>query len=1673
MKRHFLVLVALVLSAQIFVSVPLWAVDPSVTLTSYYANIDGKATNSNDDLRITLCTIISTGYVTIGYSSLPDNVYAASSDPSDFYNGSSKTMEDIYSSKAYVAGDAKSSATTCGTGWNKEHTVPQSWFNEASPMKSDAHHVFPTDIKMNSLRSSYPYGENNAAKECSAYGYGHLGTSTFSGYTGTVFDPGDGGEKGSYKGDLARVYFYMATRYRTTDFTKGTGGTSFTYKNGVADLTDYMKNLMLKWHREDPVSEKELIRNNAIYAHQKNRNPFVDYPCLVEYIWGEHKGESVDLSALVSGYEGVGSDCCSGGGSGEEEEVSQAYYASLNSKSGSSLRSALTVLLYNHHIYYDKYDGASSGTENWDFPFDYDSNGYVWDIYTKGCDMTNTTGSTASCCCSGLNREHLVCQSTFGGSENKDKVPQYADRHSLFLTDAYTNQRRNDQAFGEVDSTQTISKGSCETCNDYALGCLGKVGKYAELYESTENVYEVGDEFKGDVARAVLYMAVRYAERAYCRLPDGAKYNNSTSGVGDVVSSDLTTANNYSVTDWKNAGSSTASTIGQMFSTSLSVNYGLSEYGKAILLKWHRQDKVSQKEIDRNNGVESVQGNRNPFIDYPYLVEYIWGDHAGESVDLTELVGSFESAFVPGVSDGSKNSTATKYTITWSKNGVTSTTQVDEGTRPTPPSVDDCSTTRVFRGWTTNGGYSGNGSDLMTAQTDFPAASSAVTYYAVYADKEGSGSSNEYELYSGSLTEGDYIVYYSGKAMKASVTSSRLGYAEVTPANNKITTTDATIVWHIAQSGSYWTIYNASAKNYAAGNGTKNQAQLLTSGTDDKSLWTASGSATYEFVNKYNTSQKVNANLRGNGTYGFACYSDQTGGALSLYKAGNSTTYSNYGTMCEMCTPEAPEVSFAASEKSATCGGEVTNALNKGGSEGVVTYTSSNTDVASVNASTGEVTIYGAGTTTITANVAAAGCYTAGEASYTLTVNRINAAVEFDAPTTELQEESSIVNEAQTTSDATITYASNNTAVATVNAEGEVTAVAPGTARITASVAQTDCFTAESAYYDLTVTAIPTYTITWSVNGETSSDQVVQGIRPTPPSVLDCSEERVFMGWTTNSSFSGVPSPLYAADKIPNATADATYYAVYADKSQTSVVSKKSYTFNITKDDFNTTSYAANNNEKTATATASDESTMEVKWTSNQIYQTESLMQWQKNKGCLYNSTDLGKITEVAVTSSAGTFTTYYGTAEQPSGSTTVGGGYFKICVGDATGKTSNVAVTFEVSASGSGTETTYLNYSTKCGSKVTVTFHRNYGVEMTKTQSMDVDKSTALTANPWVREHYTFAGWALSAEGAKVYEDGESVSLDEDIDLYALWIEDPQYTVTCYSNGKKVDEVKGYAGEEILVYDPEVCDGYTFVGWSTTTCPTEVTDKPATQVLTTIPDHNVTYYAIFSRQVDGGSSLTNEYQKITTSEELTTANYVIAAYYSNTYGAMSTGWKDTYYLAPVTVTPNAQDIITTTDGTIIWNLTVVGNLVSIYNETAGYLYVEESTKGTSTYYNIKLGDNTTENKFTQSVTDGNWLFTSAVYTDRVIEFYTVDKNNEHKDRWAIYKSADAPVYLYKQVVEDGHTTYYVSSPSCSGAPTAVENAADIFAPRKVLVGDKMYIFIGEHCYDVTGKRIR
>lgn len=194
-------------------------------------------------------------------------------------------------------------------------------------MYSDAFHLYATNCYVNSYRGNEAFGVCANGSPCTTSGVagkalGRKGSSTFvadngNSYTniGTVFEPDD-----EYKGDLARTYFYMVTCYRTTNFTQAAGGAKmFTYSSGIAQLSQYSIDLLLKWHREDPVSKKELIRNEVIFGNttfnkgsykQGNRNPFIDFPCLAEYIWGEHNTENVDFSQLISGYTTIGTDGC-------------------------------------------------------------------------------------------------------------------------------------------------------------------------------------------------------------------------------------------------------------------------------------------------------------------------------------------------------------------------------------------------------------------------------------------------------------------------------------------------------------------------------------------------------------------------------------------------------------------------------------------------------------------------------------------------------------------------------------------------------------------------------------------------------------------------------------------------------------------------------------------------------------------------------------------------------------------------------------------------------------------------------------------------------------------------------------------------------------------------------------------------------------------------------------------------------------------------------------------------------------------------------------------------------------------------------------------------------------------------------------------------------------------
>lgn len=262
---------------------------------NYYQSATGK---SGAALKTALFSIISKGSVNVGYDGL-FTVYLDSDLRSD------GKIWDMYSNTTnYEPGDHTSGYKKEGDCYNREHSVPQSWFSKGSPMRSDAFHVVPTDGYVNNRRGNVPFGETNSPTYESNNKFSKVGPCSVSGYTGTIFEPDD-----DYKGDFARIYFYMATRYEDV-ISNWSGGVFGQSK--YPGIVKWQLDMLMRWSREDPVSQKEIDRNNGVYKHQKNRNPFVDFPGLEEYVWGNKTNSQFD----PNNYSNTG-----GGGGTEPSET--------------------------------------------------------------------------------------------------------------------------------------------------------------------------------------------------------------------------------------------------------------------------------------------------------------------------------------------------------------------------------------------------------------------------------------------------------------------------------------------------------------------------------------------------------------------------------------------------------------------------------------------------------------------------------------------------------------------------------------------------------------------------------------------------------------------------------------------------------------------------------------------------------------------------------------------------------------------------------------------------------------------------------------------------------------------------------------------------------------------------------------------------------------------------------------------------------------------------------------------------------------------------------------------------------------------------------------------------------------------------------------------------------
>ncbi|MBR0525424.1 MAG: endonuclease [Prevotella sp.] len=265
-----------------------WAQGPNGSNT-YYQAADGKKGEALKTAMFNIIKISSAGW---SYDGLKE-AYKTTDKRSDGY------LRDWYSNAtSYTPGSAFSGGTSAeGLGYNREHLVPQSWFDKKSPMVSDIFHVVPSDAKINNERGSDPLGEVGSSYSQSKNGYSKWGMARSGlGYTGQVFEPND-----EVKGDIARAYFYMVTCYENKISTWTSSGSSIYVFDGntYPGLTSWCLTMMMRWSALDPVDDIEIARNNVIAAKQ-NRNPFIDYPGLEDYIWGDKK----DVAFSYDHYEG-------------------------------------------------------------------------------------------------------------------------------------------------------------------------------------------------------------------------------------------------------------------------------------------------------------------------------------------------------------------------------------------------------------------------------------------------------------------------------------------------------------------------------------------------------------------------------------------------------------------------------------------------------------------------------------------------------------------------------------------------------------------------------------------------------------------------------------------------------------------------------------------------------------------------------------------------------------------------------------------------------------------------------------------------------------------------------------------------------------------------------------------------------------------------------------------------------------------------------------------------------------------------------------------------------------------------------------------------------------------------------------------------------------------------
>ncbi len=456
----------------------------------------------------------------------PDNVIL-------FYTGWTKNAEGEYDR---------------GRGWTREHVWAKSHgdFGIDRGAGTDVHALRPADVTVNSARNNKDFDEGGEI-------YIDTDGPTLNKSDSDSWEPRD-----QIKGDVARSLFYMAVRYEGEDGEPDlelVDTVLSVFSNEPGKGYHGKLSTLLKWHYQDPVDSSEIRRNEIIYFYQGNRNPFIDRPEYVARIWDTtgiqvfFPQDTLQIDTLLEVTDTLNID-----------SILFAYYFDLGPLEGDTLKTILQQRMRDQITY--PYT-SSTGLDVWDIlkETEKDTNNPENIILFYSGNSVNGPQEFNSG--RGWSRE-LIWDDSHGDLGTSQGAG--TDLHHIRAVTIAANRARGNLDFDTGGNSYFI--------DDIPTG---------NFFD--EDSWEPRDPIKGDVARMLFYMDLRYN--------------------GEEREPDL------SLVDRVNTATEGTEGVGFMGKVS-------------TLLKWHQEDPVDASEIRRNNIIYSFQRNRNPFIDHPEYVYRIW-----------------------------------------------------------------------------------------------------------------------------------------------------------------------------------------------------------------------------------------------------------------------------------------------------------------------------------------------------------------------------------------------------------------------------------------------------------------------------------------------------------------------------------------------------------------------------------------------------------------------------------------------------------------------------------------------------------------------------------------------------------------------------------------------------------------------------------------------------------------------------------------------------------------------------------------------------------------------------------------------------------------------------------------------------------------------------------------